>query len=117
MANNEATYNWVEVKHFNLSSLEKKRIQEIEVAGKKIVLAKTANKLFAVDARCPHAGGHLCDGFVEGDHIVCPLHRYSFNLSTGRNTDPNESGIGAYPTKVENDKLLIGFKNKGRFSW
>jgi len=117
MNNHKATLNWVEVKNFSHTSLDNKRIQEVEVAGKKIVLVKTDNNIFAVDARCPHAGGHLCDGFVEGDLIICPLHRYGFNLSTGKNVDPYESGIGAYKTKIEGEKLLVGFKNKSRFSW
>jgi nitrite reductase/ring-hydroxylating ferredoxin subunit len=32
----------------------------------------------------------LCNGWIEGSEVVCPLHRYKFNLQTGAcSTDPN----------------------------
>src|SRR5439155_11772302 len=50
---------------------------------------RCGNQLYALQNRCPHAGGSLADGTVEGDEVICPLHGYRFNIRTGaRATDP-----------------------------
>jgi nitrite reductase/ring-hydroxylating ferredoxin subunit len=32
---------------------------------------------------CPHMGGPLEQGTVDGDALVCPWHRFRFNVRTG----------------------------------
>lgn len=33
-----------------------------------------SGKLVIVDDRCPHDGGRISDGFVEGERLVCSRH-------------------------------------------
>ena len=33
--------------------------------------------------RCPHDGGPLSDGFIDGDQLVCSRHGWAFDLDTG----------------------------------
>lgn len=40
-------------------------------------------RAFAVPDRCPHDGGLLSDGFVEGDKIVCARHGWEIDPCTG----------------------------------
>lgn len=35
---------------------------------------------------CPHDGGLLSDGFVEGNHIICARHGWEFDGHSGRCT-------------------------------
>ncbi|HEY6197335.1 MAG TPA: Rieske 2Fe-2S domain-containing protein, partial [Candidatus Binatia bacterium] len=45
--------------------------------------------LCALQNACPHEGGQLSAGWIEGEDAVCPIHRYKFNLKTGAcATDP-----------------------------
>jgi nitrite reductase/ring-hydroxylating ferredoxin subunit len=41
-------------------------------------------RAFAVADRCPHDGGLLSDGFVDGDRLVCARHQYEVDPCTGR---------------------------------
>ena len=41
----------------------------------------------ATDAVCPHRGGPLADGQIDGRVVVCPLHQYAFSLTDGTCTD------------------------------
>jgi len=53
--------------------------------GLEIVLARVGGKLCAVDRLCPHEGGRITDGpLVNGKFVVCPLHNYKFDPTTGK---------------------------------
>ncbi|MCG8421143.1 MAG: Rieske (2Fe-2S) protein [Proteobacteria bacterium] len=38
---------------------------------------------FALPDRCPHDGGLLSDGYVEGNRLVCARHGWEFDLVAG----------------------------------
>lgn len=40
--------------------------------------------VFASQAACPHRVGPLSDGLLGGTTIVCPLHAWKFDLTTGK---------------------------------
>jgi nitrite reductase/ring-hydroxylating ferredoxin subunit len=68
-------------------------LAEVEVDGRTICIAKFKDQLFGCANKCPHASGIMANGFIDAvGNIVCPLHRYKFNLNNGRNT----SGEGYY---------------------
>jgi nitrite reductase (NADH) small subunit len=39
--------------------------------------------LRAIDAVCPHRGGPLADGLIDGAVVVCPLHGHTFDMCSG----------------------------------
>lgn len=81
----------------------------IEVAGKKICLAKHADEILACAAKCPHAGGEMAAGYLDAlGHIVCPLHRYKFDLQNGRNISGEGYYLRVYPLEKREDGIYIG---------
>jgi ferredoxin-nitrite reductase len=61
----------------------------VRAKGEEMAVFKTNGQLYGIQNICPHAGGQLCDGWIEGGEVVCPLHRYKFDLKTGAcSTDP-----------------------------
>ena len=59
-----------------------------EVAGMRIAVFHTrTGGLYAVQAECPHRQGPLADGIVGGTTLVCPLHSWKFDLTTGHAID------------------------------
>ncbi len=57
--------------------------------------------------RCPHAGGSLGVGWVEGDELVCPLHRWRFRLRDGRCTDVGGHEAHRYASRVHDGMVEI----------
>lgn len=52
--------------------------------GRDVALAVLADgRRVVVADRCPHDGGLLSDGFIEGDRLVCARHGWEFDLVTG----------------------------------
>ena len=90
---------------------------QIEVAGKKICLAK-GKKLYACAAKCPHAGGIISEGFLDDvDNVICPLHRYKFCLNNGRNVSGEGYYLKTYPVKSNANGIFIGIEEGGFLSW
>jgi len=40
--------------------------------------------VYATEPFCPHKGGPLADGVLGDSRVICPLHNFVFDLSTGR---------------------------------
>ncbi len=86
-------------------------VTTMPVGKKKVCIAHTPEGLFAVNDKCPHNGASLGNGYCTDEgSVVCPLHRYHFDLKTGR----AKSGLGdvveTYPVEVREDGIFIGFK-------
>jgi 3-phenylpropionate/trans-cinnamate dioxygenase ferredoxin subunit len=93
-------------------------LTEIEVAGKKICLAKTSDYLAACISKCPHAGGRMCEGFLDkNENIVCPVHRYVFSFANGRDVTGEGYFLKIYPVKINEEGIFVGFEEGGLFSW
>jgi nitrite reductase/ring-hydroxylating ferredoxin subunit len=50
-----------------------------------VAIARLASgALVVVDDICPHDGGPISDGFVEGEQLVCARHGWSLDVRAGR---------------------------------
>jgi nitrite reductase (NADH) small subunit len=79
------------------------------VAGRELAIFNLGDRFLAVDGRCPHKSGPLCDGIVAGGSVVCPLHAWKVNLTSGVVERPTGSTdcIKTYPTRVEDGIVLV----------
>ena len=77
--------------------------QEFQCGTKTICVANMNGTLAAVDNFCPHRGGPLGQGIVEGEKIVCPWHGWEFDLATGRNPHTPNLSVESYELKLEGD--------------
>ena len=93
-------------------------LTSFEVDGKEVCLAKTGDELAACAIRCPHAGGDMSQGFLDKNgNIVCPIHRYVFNLKSGRDVSGEGYFLKTYPVNITEEGVFIGFEENGLFSW
>jgi nitrite reductase/ring-hydroxylating ferredoxin subunit len=74
-------------------------VTDVEVAGKKLVVARDGEGVCAVQNRCPHLGLSLTSG-PGGRHysdgvITCPWHNSRFEVRSGENLDwaPGFAGL------------------------
>jgi|HubBroStandDraft_1064217.scaffolds.fasta_scaffold1264592_1 nitrite reductase/ring-hydroxylating ferredoxin subunit len=80
----------------------------VDVGGRPVAIFRVGGNLLAIDARCPHVGGPLDQGTVEGSSVVCPLHGSKFDLETGAVQDgPARSGVASYSVRVEGTTLVL----------
>jgi nitrite reductase/ring-hydroxylating ferredoxin subunit len=61
------------------------QILAAEDDGSEIAVAKLASgALVVLTDLCPHDGGLLSDGFVDGEAVVCARHGWEFEGRTGK---------------------------------
>jgi nitrite reductase (NADH) small subunit len=55
------------------------------VAGDQVIaLFNVDGTLYALDGICPHQGGPLGKGCLEGTLVTCPWHGWQFDVRTGQ---------------------------------
>jgi len=113
----EEKFTWYKIAgHINEIQFAENNIGLIEVKGKKICLAKFRNNLFAFAYKCPHAGGMLADGYIEPlGNVVCPMHRYKYDLKNGRNSSGEGYYLKNWPVEVKEDGVYLGMENVSSF--
>ena len=60
------------------ASMKKYQVQDIE-----ILIARIGGRYYATQNKCPHFGGDLSKGKLEGSIVTCPRHGSQFNLTDG----------------------------------
>lgn len=80
----------------------------VDLVGKSLALYKVEGAVFATDNICTHGHARLCDGFLEGHEIECPLHQGKFDIRDGRALcAPLSEDIKIYPVKIEGNRIFV----------
>ena len=97
----------VRVQVLELAALPSGEAALVLVNGEDVALFRRGDEVFAIGNQCPHQGGNLCDGFVEGDIVICPLHGWEFDLRSGAcMTVPGES-VPQFTVTVEDGAVHL----------
>ncbi|XP_062306287.1 Rieske domain-containing protein [Osmerus eperlanus] len=74
-----------------------------------VCLFYVKGEFYAMDARCAHSGGPLCDGDIEDAddvlQVFCPWHDYDFNLRTGKSNTGLQQQV--YEVKQEDGSVYV----------
>lgn len=70
----------------------------------RIAVFNAGGRFFAINDACPHAGGPLSEGFVDGMEVTCPWHGWTFGLDP-ENCD--DDGCMRYTVREEDGDLVV----------
>lgn len=80
----------------------------VEVEGTLVCLANVEGRIYAVSDECPHIGGALSDGELEGCMLTCPVHLARFDVRDGRVLrGPARDDVPSYPVRVERGEVYV----------
>jgi ferredoxin-nitrite reductase len=96
---------WVRVAKF--SDLAPERACVVRAGGQNIALVCTTEGLYAMGDACPHSGGSLGEGPVQGCILTCPLHGWQFDSKTGKSLTEKRPNQRLFPVKVDGDDVLV----------
>ena len=67
----------------SVDDLPEGTMKKYHVEDKEVLIAKVEGKYYATQNKCPHFGGDLSKGKLEGSIVTCPRHGSQFNLTDG----------------------------------
>ncbi len=98
--------NWMDV--VALDDVPEDDVLGVDAAGKDLALYSVEGQVYATDNICSHGHARLCDGFLEGFEIECPLHQGKFDIRDGRPTcEPVTVPVRTYPVKIEGGRVFV----------
>jgi nitrite reductase/ring-hydroxylating ferredoxin subunit len=101
--------NWYKIPGIQLNG--NPFIKRVKAGGKTLCLVGFENKIYALSARCPHAGGDLTEGWCKEGKLICPVHRYSYSLETGKGSEGQNDYIESYPVEIRDDVVYVGISS------
>ena len=91
-----------------LDELPTEDVQGVNVEGLELALYRVGAEVFATDDMCTHSHARLCEGFLEGFEIECPLHQGRFDVRNGKAMcAPLIDDVRTYPLKIENGRVFV----------
>ncbi|NUA27661.1 non-heme iron oxygenase ferredoxin subunit [Cupriavidus basilensis] len=97
---------WIQV--IQLVAIPKDDVVAVNAGGREIALYSVDGEVYATDNACSHGNARLCDGFLDGHEIECPLHQGKFDVRTGQAMcEPLTSDIEVFDVRVENGEVFV----------
>jgi naphthalene 1,2-dioxygenase ferredoxin component len=100
------TTSWTDV--MAADELPTDDVRAVVVAGREVAIYTVGDAVYATDNICSHGQARLCDGFLDGHEIECPLHQGKFDVRDGTpRCEPVTEALRSYPAKIESGRLLV----------
>lgn len=78
------------------------------VAGRQVALFNVDGRIYAIGDACPHDGGPLSEGPLEGATVVCPWHGAEFDVTCGKVLcGPAVENVESFPAFVNGDTIEV----------
>ena len=95
------------VKVVNASDLRPGQGTVVSVNGEDVALFNVDGEFHAISNTCPHRGGPLGEGILDGNIVTCPMHGWRFNVKTGQNAIMPASKVKVYKVRIEGNDVLV----------
>jgi nitrite reductase/ring-hydroxylating ferredoxin subunit len=79
----------------------------VEVGGRSLALFNVDGRYYAIDNGCPHRGGPLGEGDLDGPVVVCPWHAWRWDVTTGANVNNPAVKLACYPVTEEGAGVFV----------
>jgi nitrite reductase (NADH) small subunit len=107
-----AATGWVEIGSLDDIPLRgARRVVRPQGAPPVAVFRTGDDEIFALIDRCPHRGGPLSEGIVQGRGVACPLHGWVIELDSGRAEAPDEGCTSTVPVRRDGDRILLALQS------
>lgn len=91
-----------------LSNVPAGDVTAVNAVGRELAIYGVDGAVFATDNLCTHGHARLCDGFLDGHEIECPLHQGKFDVRSGKAMcAPLTTDVRTYPVKIEDGYVFV----------
>jgi nitrite reductase (NADH) small subunit len=102
--------NWIRITE--TQNIPPREGRVVKLQGREIAIFNLVDHFAAIENKCPHSGGPLCDGIVSGRSVVCPLHGWKISLETGEvlRGDTDSEPVDVFPARVHNGAVMVNLE-------
>jgi naphthalene 1,2-dioxygenase system ferredoxin subunit len=98
--------NWIDVAARD--DVPEDDVTAVTAGATELALYGVEGMVYATDNICTHGHARLCDGFLDGYDIECPLHQGKFDIRDGHATcAPATEPVRTFPVKIENGRVFV----------
>ncbi|MBS4048892.1 MAG: nitrite reductase small subunit NirD [Alphaproteobacteria bacterium] len=100
--------DWLDIG--TLNDIPKRAARVVKTARGDIAIFRTMDdQVFALDDKCPHKGGPLSQGIVQGESVTCPLHNWVISLKTGEAQGADQGCTRTIAVKLQDGRILLSW--------
>jgi nitrite reductase/ring-hydroxylating ferredoxin subunit len=77
------------------------------VGDREIAVFNVAGTYYAIENSCPHQGGPLAEGWIDGTIVTCPWHAWCFDVTSGAMTVGGFTSVEAYDVQVAGSTISV----------
>ena len=78
----------------------------VSAGDKELAVFNVDGTFHVIDNTCPHRGGPLGEGELEGCLLTCPWHAWQFDVRTGESVT-DDSKVEVFECRVEGGQVLV----------
>lgn len=79
----------------------------VTVGDREVALFNVSGTFYATDNTCPHRGGPLGEGTLEGNVVTCPWHGWQFDVATGISSVVPTAKVERFECVVEGNEVKV----------
>jgi nitrite reductase (NADH) small subunit len=72
-----------------------------------VAIFRNRTGVFALEDRCPHRGGPLSRGELDGGFVYCPMHGWKIDLATGQAQSPGRGCAKTIAVQIQRGEILL----------
>lgn len=91
----------------NLDEFPEGQGRIVKVESQEIAVFRVNGEFYGIDNHCPHRGGPLAEGEIQGTVVQCPWHLWDFDLRTGECLLNSRIRQRCFQIQVEGDRVFI----------
>jgi nitrite reductase (NADH) small subunit len=89
------------------AGIEPDSVTEVLVGDTPYAICSVGGKITALSGVCPHRGGPLGQGAINGSNVVCPWHAWEWNCATGENDMDPATKVATCEVKIEGGDIFL----------
>jgi len=83
------------------------RVTTVSVGRRQLAVSNVDGGYGAIDNHCPHQGGPLGEGSIEGGWLRCPWHGYDYSPCNGRSPGAHDDGVEGFAVESRDDGVYV----------
>jgi nitrite reductase/ring-hydroxylating ferredoxin subunit len=96
----------------SLDQLPRGSLLEIVEGDRLYALCNVDGDVRAISGVCPHHGGPLGQGGLEGGVVTCPWHAWEFDSGTGACLFNDTLRVPTYAVRIEAGQILVDLPDR-----